>query len=323
MRRDWLLLIIIGLLIGLCSRTEADVLCRDQGGTLSVREACRKGETRLNPAALGLVGAPGPKGEKGERGPRGQQGPSGESGTLTPQKLAPNSEGAPQTRAPWWQVWLLLITAGVVTFYASETYRLRRDAQTQTELQLRPFVIFEPTDGTDFAVRNIGNNTALNVRVVTLALSPSPPVLVAFPRPVPFLRKDEGRLLPLRTAKVGGEEVHDDSLFEILRPLRESLIEPEADSFRPTITLEFDNIKGQHYFVQESLLHGEVEIVNFGPITASSSSTLWSVWHKLQMAQQKLWTAWQQFRLPKFRLPKKERASEPAPLDDQEWVDGR
>src|SRR3954462_1268275 len=141
MRRDWLLVVIISLLIGLCSRTEAEVLCRDQNGAVSAREACRKAETRLNPATLGLVGVPGPKGERGERGPRGQQEPSGDSGTLTPQQPAPDGGGDPQTRALWWQVWILFVTAGVVIFYTSETYRLRREAQTQTELQLRPLVI--------------------------------------------------------------------------------------------------------------------------------------------------------------------------------------
>ena len=318
MRRDWLLVFIISLLIGLCSRTEAEVLCRDQNGAVSAREACRKAETRLNPAALGVVGAPGPKGEKGERGPRGQQGPPGDSGTITPQNPAPNGGGDPLTRALWWQVWILFVTAGVVTFYTSETYRLRREAQTQTELQLRPFVIFEPTDGRDFAVRNIGNNTALNVKVVTLALSPSPPILGAFPRPVPFLRKNEAQLLPVRTATVNGEEVNDDGHFDILCPLSESSTEPEADSFRPTITIEFDNIKGQRYVVQERLLRGDIEIVSFAPLAPPHSSTLGPARHRLRAAQRKLWTAWQQFRLPKGR-----RASVSTTLDDQEWIDGR
>src|SRR5262245_48699818 len=117
MRRNWLLVIVIGLVFGLCTRTEADVLCRDQSGTVSARESCRKGESRLNLAALGLAGTPGPKGEKGERGPRGQQGPAGDPGTSAPQKPASNSEGIPQTGTPWWQVWILFVIAGVVTFY--------------------------------------------------------------------------------------------------------------------------------------------------------------------------------------------------------------
>ena len=52
MRRDWLLVFIISLLIGLCSRTEAEVLCRDQNGAVSAREACRKAETDVRDDSL-------------------------------------------------------------------------------------------------------------------------------------------------------------------------------------------------------------------------------------------------------------------------------
>ena len=38
---------------------------------------------------------------------------------------------------------ILLWTAVVLIFYTYETYKLRETAQQQTELQLRPFVIFE------------------------------------------------------------------------------------------------------------------------------------------------------------------------------------
>ena len=86
-------------------------------------------------------------------------------------------------------------TVGVLGFDTLATQKLRREAQTQSELQLRPFVIFEPTEGKDLCVRNIGNNTALNVRVGPFALSPpvydDRAVMAAFPRPVPFLRKGE------------------------------------------------------------------------------------------------------------------------------------
>src|SRR5262245_19137409 len=215
MHRNWLLVIIVGLLIGLYSRTEAEVLCRDRSGALFVREACRKTELRFNATALGLVGPPGPKGEKGERGPRGQQGPEGDSSTSTPRKPEPTSAGDPQPRPPWGPVWLLFVTVGLVVFYTIETYRLRREAQTQTELQLRPFVIFEPTEGKGFCVRNIGNNTALNVKVRDFALSSSPPVLAAFPWPVPFLRQGQDQPVQGRRASVEGAGVAED-FFDIL-----------------------------------------------------------------------------------------------------------
>jgi len=152
MHRHWLLVVIISLFIGLGSRAEADVLCRDQNGAVVVRDTCRKAETRLNATALGLVGAPGPKGEKGERGLRGPQDQRVSLALHAPRARARQHDDT-QTRPQWWQVWILLVMAGVVGFYTVETVRLRQEAQRQTEVQLRPCVIFELTEGKDFFVR--------------------------------------------------------------------------------------------------------------------------------------------------------------------------
>jgi hypothetical protein len=168
-------------------------------------------------------------------------------------------------------------------------------------LQLRPFVIFEPAEGKDFCVRNIGNNTALNVKVGIFVLSP--PVMAAFPRPVPFLRKGEGRPLQGRTATVEGEVVDADFHFDILRPVGE-YAKPEAAPFRPTITIEFENVKGQRYFVHESLLYGDIEIMKFGPRSTPYSSKLRSAWQKL-------------------RVRKGDRATASPAIDEKNWVDGR
>jgi hypothetical protein len=278
MRYNWLL-IATGLLIWLCPHANADVLCRDQSGAVVVREACRKVETRLNATALGLVGPSGPKGEKGERGPRGHQGLPGEPGNTAPRKLEPPGAVDPQTQALWGQVGILFLTAIVIVAYTRETYKLRQEAQTQIELQFRPFVIFEPGEGNDFYVRNIGNNTALNVKVGTVVLSPpvyaNHSAMAAFPRSVPFLRAGESQPLRVRTATVGGEVAEDDFLFEILRPMSEvAKLEADPFPFRPTITIEFENVNGQRYFVQESILHGDIEIMKFGLRSTPYSSKL-------------------------------------------------
>jgi hypothetical protein len=315
MHRHWLLVVIISLFIGLGSRAEADVLCRDPNGAVVVRDTCRKAETRLNATALGLVGAPGPKGEKGERGLRGPQGPAGEPRTPTLREPAPVSTDDTQTRPQWWQVWILLVMAGVVGFYTVETVRLRQEAQRQTEVQLRPCVIFELTEGKDFFVRNIGNNLALNVKVRTF--DRFPPAMAAFPQSVPFLRQGESRLLQGRTVTLEGKVVTDEALFELLRP-RSEMEKSDADIFQPTITIEFENVNGQRYVVQESLLHGEIETLNFGPVTTPYSSKLRAAGQELWRAGQKLWAAGRQ-----QRLRKKERASGSTALDEQEWVDGR
>src|SRR6266849_3490200 len=222
MRYNWLL-VAISLLIGLCPRANADVVCRDQSGTVFVRGACRKAETRLNATVLGLAGPPGPKGDRGEKGPRGHQGPPGDLSNTASRKLEPPNAVDAQTQALWWQVLILFGTASVIGWYTIETYKLRREAQTQTELQLRPVVIFEPGEGNDFCVRNIGNNTALNVKVGTVVLSPpvyaNHSAMAAFPRSVPFLRAGESQPLQVRTATVGGEVAGDDLLFAIMRPM--------------------------------------------------------------------------------------------------------
>jgi hypothetical protein len=302
--RHKLLLVVIGLLLVLRAHASAEMFCREQNGAVFVREECRKAETRLNATALGLVGSPGPKGEKGERGPRGRQGSPDAPGTTTSRMPEPISAGDAQRRPLWWQVWLMLGTAGVVGFYTFETYKLRREAQRQTELQLRPFVIFEPTEGKDLCVRNIGNNTALNVRVGTFALSPpvydDRAVMAAFPRPVPFLRKGEARPLQGRTTTIEEQVVDHEFLFAMLRSTSEPGKE-EAEPFRPTMRIEFENIQGQRYFVQESLLYGDIEILDFGPVTPPASDKLrrarqrlQTTWQQLQPARQKLQTAWQQ-----------------------------
>ena len=70
-----------------------------------------------------------------------------------------------------------LITAAIyfwtgvaLAIYTYETYQLRKEAQRQTELQLRPFVIFEVIQVYSTLYRgrlkNIGNGTALNVKIV-------------------------------------------------------------------------------------------------------------------------------------------------------------
>jgi collagen triple helix repeat protein len=45
-----------------------------------VREECKKNETQVDPAAVGLQGPPGPKGDPGPQGPPGPKGDKGNPG---------------------------------------------------------------------------------------------------------------------------------------------------------------------------------------------------------------------------------------------------
>jgi hypothetical protein len=46
-----------------------------KSGVVVMREACKPGETAVDPAALGLQGAKGDQGDPGIQGPPGTQGP--------------------------------------------------------------------------------------------------------------------------------------------------------------------------------------------------------------------------------------------------------
>jgi hypothetical protein len=226
---------------------------------------------RLDPATLGVQGG------KGDRGARGSQGLKGEKGDA-------GSPGASASDIPGWvQAAILFLTMIIVWIYTRETKRLReaaqgqvkesqnqaKEAQRQTELQLRPFVIFEATRD-ELRVKNIGNGTALNVRVRDIQLSEptvSPIETASFSTAVPILLKNQYRPIQCDKLMLDGELAQKGGeahrwVFDILKPIIE-IAKPD-EFFRPEIVIEFENVEKQSYFVKERLAHGELEIIDSG-----------------------------------------------------------
>jgi hypothetical protein len=81
----------LGVLL-IAVNAQAAVLCKTRDGTLKVRDACKRKETRLDPAVLGLL-TPGPKGDAGPQGDPGAPGVKGDPG-------APGSAGQPGSEGP-------------------------------------------------------------------------------------------------------------------------------------------------------------------------------------------------------------------------------
>src|SRR5436305_12765276 len=71
--------------VAMSAAASAAVLCKTSTGLVAVRDACKRGETQLDPVALGLQGPPGPQGPPGVQGPPGSQGPNGDKGDPGPQ----------------------------------------------------------------------------------------------------------------------------------------------------------------------------------------------------------------------------------------------
>ena len=74
----------------------AAVLCKTSTGLIAVRDACKRGETQLDPVALGLQGPPGPTGAQGTPGPAGPKGDKGDTGPQGP----PGPPGPPGPSGP-------------------------------------------------------------------------------------------------------------------------------------------------------------------------------------------------------------------------------
>jgi hypothetical protein len=72
----------------------AKVLCTNKKGAAFVRDACKSKETRVDAAALGLVGPPGQQGPPGAPGAQGAPGADGAPG-------APGTNGLPGPGAKW------------------------------------------------------------------------------------------------------------------------------------------------------------------------------------------------------------------------------
>src|SRR2546427_3998831 len=87
MRRESLVTIVTGLaLAGVSAQVDAAMLCAKKSGALFLREACKRKETPIAPAAFGTgpTGAAGPTGPTGSGGPTGPMGPTGPAGDTAP-----------------------------------------------------------------------------------------------------------------------------------------------------------------------------------------------------------------------------------------------
>jgi hypothetical protein len=196
---------------------------------------------------------------------------------------------------------IVLATGLVLIWYTVETKRLRAQAQRQveeiqqqTEAQLRPFVIVEPTftEGIthgEFIMRNIGNGTALNIRIWIVRVQydikrrqgdnmPTTDNLymeVNFPDDdLVSLHKQPVSFLPMHQSSNPIELVCTKTTVRSIRPLYPS--DPQSIFM---IRLHFDNVNGQRYFVEESTRHENLRILQSGRLQGSTGINLIAITH--------------------------------------------
>jgi hypothetical protein len=141
-------------------------------------------------------------------------------------------------------------TGVILIWYTWETLRLRQESQNQvkatqnqvteirrqTEIQQRPCIIVEYFGNPPrLRVRNVGNGTAINIRLEGVSFSPPLRHGNRFPLFFPILVKDE-------CVELEG-------------------IEPGEISI--SMTVHFENIDRSSYFVREKIEPWKIEIINY------------------------------------------------------------
>lgn len=76
-----------------CARERADGTVK---GAVQIREACKPGETQIDPVALGLQGPRGEPGPPGPPGPQGARGPAGADGADGEGVCVPDDQAVPR-----------------------------------------------------------------------------------------------------------------------------------------------------------------------------------------------------------------------------------
>jgi hypothetical protein len=113
----------------------------------------------------------------------------------------------------WLTFGVLTVTLVVIGWYTVEAYRLRKEAQRETELQIRPFLSLT-IDGEKFERRarlvNVGRGVAKGIGVKSSVISPSLELRSQWG--VMHLAPGAGALLPLR---MWLRETSDDLFAEI------------------------------------------------------------------------------------------------------------
>lgn len=74
----------LAMLAGLPVEAGAVVMCQSRNGSLSLRTTCKRRETQVDLATLGLTGPQGETGATGATGPTGETGPAGPTGPQGP-----------------------------------------------------------------------------------------------------------------------------------------------------------------------------------------------------------------------------------------------
>jgi len=156
----------------------------------------------------------------------------------------------------WLTLAVLFLTGAVVTWYTVETWRLRREAQLQTELQTRPFLSVATSGRSVVYLTNLGRGLARNITIDLVRIE------TAFELRSPLithLGAGEDAMPKWRVSSrvlVGGEM--SEHTGEDHGTLAAQILTTPAYSY--SMTLTYSSIVGQRYRTSFAVRRGAQEI---------------------------------------------------------------
>jgi hypothetical protein len=147
-------------------------------------------------------------------------------------------------------------TGAFIAWYTVETYRLRREAQTQTELQIRPFLslTYDQNDRS-LLMYNFGRGVARTIRVRDTNLSLPDmlhPVIVMWDA-IDFISPERQRALTGHTTQ-DGRDVPDQ------KEMWRSNFGPHGRQ-EHEVAVDYDDLAGNGYYVRFRVERGVVTLV--------------------------------------------------------------
>lgn len=141
----------------------------------------------------------------------------------------------------------LILTLGVLIWYAITTWLLRQETVRQTELKLRPYLILTPTKTNLVYIENIGNGHALDVFIEDKILKRKP----FFYRFNPCHLVRQSKKVKVGFVVVSTGEETDERVIELDRQGKGFPFFKHHEKRKDySLTISYKNIEGKRYYTR-------------------------------------------------------------------------
>jgi hypothetical protein len=156
----------------------------------------------------------------------------------------------------WVNLIVLTVTGAAIIWYTIETYRLRREAQTQTELQIRPFLsLTYESSNRSLLLYNFGRGVARTVRVQDTSLSPP-----GMPHPIIVKWDAIDFIAPERQRPLAGHSTQDGRDLPDEKEMWKSNFGPHGQHDLDVV-VDYDDLAGNGYRARFRIVRSVVTLV--------------------------------------------------------------